>query len=155
MCLLIKNKSHQFTASYMNGKILLVIKKILKIVAEGYSIECINNSPPHQYEIPFQPVYNNLEGSAIDEEILNLLKYGVVEKASYSTGQFVSTIFSRLKQDGSVRIILNLEVLNQLVQYHHFKMDTFSTVLPSVTQNKRPVGLIAPPFIISFLATGN
>ena len=41
----------------------------------------------------------------------------------------LSIIFSRLIKDGSHRTILNLKQFNELVEYHHFKMDMLETAI--------------------------
>ena len=62
-------------------------------------------------------------------EISKLLSKGVLELTHRSPGDFISNIFVRPKKDGSYRMILNLKPLNEFVDYHHFKMDTFQTAL--------------------------
>ena len=41
-------------------------------------------------------------------------------------------VFIVPKKDGEYRMILNLKELNQYIEYHHFKMDTFESVLKLV-----------------------
>ena len=48
-------------------------------------------------------------------------------------GEFVSSIFTRPKKDGTLRMILNLKSLNKFVTYHHFKMDTIWTAIRLMT----------------------
>ena len=62
-------------------------------------------------------------------EISKLLFKGVLELTHRLPGDFISNIFVRPKKDGSYRMILNLKPLNEFVDYHHFKMDTFQTAL--------------------------
>ena len=62
-------------------------------------------------------------------EISKLLSKGLLELTHRSPGDFKSNIFVRPKKDGSYRMILNLKPLNEFVDYHHFKMDTFQTAL--------------------------
>ena len=52
----------------------------------------------------------------------------MLRESHSETGEFVSTIFLRPKNDGSFRMILNLKQFNESVEYHHFKMDTLETV---------------------------
>ena len=52
----------------------------------------------------------------------------MLRESHSETGEFVSTIFLRPKNDGSFRMILNLKQFNEWVEYHHFKMDTLDTV---------------------------
>ena len=110
-------------------------KTIIDIVKNGYSIEFKNNTPPEQGSVTYQPTYNAEQRLAIDKEILKLLQAKVIEIVSPQSDQFVSPIFTRPKSDGSVRLILNLKIFNEFVEYQHFKMDTFHLVLPSITKN--------------------
>ena len=134
---LVNHTTNLFTAGNIRHKFdqwckITSDKNILDIVSEGYSIEFIDGIAPVQYVAPFQPVYSRHENMAIDIEISKLLSARVLEKAQFHNRQFVSTIFTRPKLDGSVRLILNLKHLNKFVEYHHFKMDTFSTALPLI-----------------------
>ena len=47
----------------------------------------------------------------------------------------MSPIFTRVKKDGSHRVIFNLKKLNESVSYHHFTMDTLETALKLMTEN--------------------
>ena len=47
----------------------------------------------------------------------------------HEQGEFISPIFLRDKNDGSHRLILNLKGLNKYLEYKHFKMQTFQSVL--------------------------
>ena len=50
-------------------------------------------------------------------------------------GNFVSSILTRRKQDGSHRMILNLKRLNQNVENKHFKMESLLNVLNIIKPN--------------------
>ena len=47
-------------------------------------------------------------------------------------GDFNSTIFTRPKKEGQLRLILNLKKLNKSVEYHHFKIETLRQAFASV-----------------------
>ena len=53
----------------------------------------------------------------------------------HEEGEFISPIFTILKKDETVRLILNLKKLNQSIENHHFKMDSIQTVMSLVTPN--------------------
>ena len=72
------------------------------------------------------------EQHVIDTEIDKVLAKGAITPSSHEEGEYISTIFTRAKKDGSFRLILNLKCLNTHVQYHHFKMDSLNTVLEMV-----------------------
>ena len=67
--------------------------------------------------MPFQPAgpqssFSKGEELIIANEIKKLLEKGVVIKeATHSTNEYISTVFTRPKKDGSHRLILNLKVL--------------------------------------------
>ena len=58
---------------------------------------------------------SDYELHGIDNQITYFLKSGIIERATHCNGEFVSNI--------------NLIDLNQLIIYHHFKMDTIDTVI--------------------------
>ena len=59
-----------------------------------------------------------------------------MRKAAYHEGnEFVSPIFIRHKQDGEIRLILNVKKLNKYVKYQHFNMKNIKSVLYLVTPN--------------------
>lgn len=74
-------------------------------------------------------VFSDLEKQKIREEINNMLSMEIIEEVEPSENQFISSIFTVPKKDGQLRMILNLKDLNNYVEYHHFKMDTFETAL--------------------------
>ena len=50
-------------------------------------------------------------------EINRLLEKGVITKTSHCDTEFISTVFTRAKRDGSHRLILNLKKMNEYVSY--------------------------------------
>lgn len=73
----------------------------------------------------------------ISTEIESLLDKAVLETAEHSEGEFLSNIFLRKKKSGKYRMILNLKELNQQVEYHHFKMETFEQALNIVVPGSK------------------
>ena len=73
------------------------------------------------------------EKEAVSTELHDLLQKGIIKCSTHETKEFVSSIFTRPKSDGSIRVIINLKPLNKFIQKHHFKMDTIKTVLRQVT----------------------
>ena len=53
----------------------------------------------------------------------------VISEVDHHPNEFISPVFIVPKKDGEFRMILNLKELNQYIEYHHFKMDTFESVL--------------------------
>lgn len=58
----------------------------------------------------------------------------VIAEVEHHPNEFISPIFIVPKKNGEYRMILNLKDLNQYIEYHHFKMDTFESVLKLVKQ---------------------
>lgn len=84
---------------------------------------------PKQTVRPKKIHFSPAEITIIDAEIAKLARKEVLESVNPVSGGFVSNIFIRPKKDGTFRMILNLKPLNEFVDYHHFKMDTFRTAL--------------------------
>ena len=81
---------------------------------------------------PPRPIkFSDAEHNLILQEIESMLTCQIILEVSLSAGQYLSNIFSRVKKDGSLRLILNLESLNKDMEYHHFKMSlqTFITLM--------------------------
>ena len=98
-------------------------------------LEFIDGVPPVQ-ETDYKIIQlNDAESAILDSEIVKLLNKGVVVESTHSPGEFVSSIFLRLKKNGvDYRMILNLKELNKFIVYRHFKMDSFKTVTDLVIQ---------------------
>lgn len=78
---------------------------------------------------------NRHEEQAISDEISVLLTKRAIHRCEPVDDQFVSTIFTRVKRNGSIRMILNLKQLNLFIKYRHFKMEHLDSVLDMVQQN--------------------
>ena len=50
-------------------------------------------------------------------------------------GEFISNVFLTPKPDGQVRLILDLTLFNNFVEYKHFKMFSLETAHDLVTPN--------------------
>ena len=90
---------------------------------------------PSQQCLPPPLHFSQKDKQAVDAAMVSFLQQHIVERATDDFSGFCSTIFPRVKKDGSVRIILNLKHLNVHVEYYHFKMETLQDILPLVTHN--------------------
>lgn len=70
----------------------------------------------------------------IQQEIKKLLGKNVLEKANHEKIEFISPIFTKPKDDGGIRMILNLKLLNQNIEFQHFKMQTIKDALLMVSK---------------------
>lgn len=133
-----QNTSKNFSAGKMvhfieNWKLITSDQTILSFVS-GYSIEFDSN--PFQTFIPVPIKFNESETETIDNEISDLFKKGIIEHAtSDNDDEYISNIFLRPKKNGKFRVILNLKHLNNFIEYHHFKMETFTAALGLVSEN--------------------
>ena len=106
---------------------------ILDIIQNGLKIDF--ESPPSSNVVRFRQNYSKEETLVISSEVDNLLKKGVIVPCGRSQGDFVSSVFTRPKRDGSHRMILNLKKLNGFVKYKKFKMESLTDVLNTMSQN--------------------
>jgi len=103
-------------------------KFILDIIKFGLKLEFKNNIIPNQKAFSCLQ-FNAKEEVAISSELQKLLKKCVIEECDREEGDYVSSIFTRPKKDGSLRTILNLKKFNEFIEYKHFKMESISTAL--------------------------
>ena len=105
---------------------------ILKMV-EGVDIDftelLVQEKPAHNHTFSTEQIH------AIDLEVWELLKRGVIRKAHDSNKEYISPIFVLPKKDNRWRMILNLKDLNKKVEYFHFKMETLKNGLALVKPN--------------------
>ena len=98
---------------------------ILEIVS-GYFIEF--ESIPSQPAVP-HITFSKGDDLIIAGEINKLLEKRVIHNTTHSDNEFITTVFTRPKKDGSHRLILNLKQLNGYVTYHHFKMESLQSAV--------------------------
>lgn len=70
----------------------------------------------------------------IETEISKLLTKNVIAEATHCEVEFISTVFTRPKNDGLHRLILNLKRLNEHVTYKHFTMKSLQTAAQLIKQ---------------------
>ena len=81
-------------------------ERILSIVM-GCPLEF--DKPPCQTKAPRMTNFSAQEAHIASAEVKKLLAKGVIAKATHDVDEFISTIFTRPKRDGSHRLILNLK----------------------------------------------
>ena len=122
------NKIKAFKGGCISSKIqewqnITSDEEILKTV-EGLTLD-FEQEPPSQKT-------NVMSGQASQKgmvEINKLVGKGVIEYTEHEEGEFISPIFFRSKSDGTSRLILNLKILNEFLEYNHFKMETVNSVV--------------------------
>ena len=92
-------------------------------------IEFIDN-PPVQNGSPYQRIFDKNQVNILEKEINNLLSIGVIKQVAFDEHQYISPIFIVPKRDqNEYRMILNWKELNEYIELHHFKMETFESAL--------------------------
>ena len=116
----------------MNKWSTITSDNIILNIVSGYKIEF--SELPIQYNFRETKLCFK-EAIVLDNELEKLLKKGVVEVATHSEGEFISTIFLRPKKTGGYRMILNLTELNKFIVYKHFKMERLESACRLMTKN--------------------
>ena len=104
-------------------------------IIEHCHIEFVDGVDPIQHKANFQVNFNAVETEIINKEIDSLLENGAIVQVSYQPYMCLSPIFVRPKKNGEYRVILNLKKLNEYVEYHHFKMDSFEKAVALINKN--------------------
>ena len=77
--------------------------------------------------------FTDAQQTIIDTEIAKFLNKRIIKPSEHERGEYISSIFTTPKKDGSHRVIFNLKALNASVTYYHFKMDTLETAIRLMT----------------------
>lgn len=103
---------------------------ILEIIT-GYRIAFdtlpLQSTAPHIH-------FSQKEEIIIQTEISKLVTKQVIVETTHCENEFISSVFTRPKKDGSHRLILNLKKLNKHVTYEHFKMESLQTAIQLIKQ---------------------
>lgn len=91
----------------------------------GYRIP-FNNTPTQSSE-PRVKINCDQEKEKITDAVSKLLRSGAICVSHEQPDQFVSSVFSVPKSDGSVRLVINLKPLNEFIYAPHFKMEDYRT----------------------------
>ena len=127
-------------ACFKAGRLQLFYDKWENITSDVEVLHMISgqklefSKQPYQLHVPrdkskFDACWDPDQAHTCEVEVQNLLHKGPCE---HEKGEYISPIFTTLKKDGSSRMILNLKGLNQFVEYRHFKMESFSTIVNMV-----------------------
>ena len=103
-------KAGQLSGRIFQWKNLTRDKDILQII-KGTKLDFQNEFPIKHYAM--NPTLNKTESSAVDSEIVKLLRKGIIQKCCHESIEFVSAIFLLPKPDNTYRMILNLKEFNQ------------------------------------------
>ena len=105
-------------------------KTVLSTV-EGDSIE-FPQKFPSQSSYPHNS-FSKEHAPLIENEIASLLEKHVIVPSYHEFEEFISPIFAVPKNEGKIRLILNLKKLNTFLEYAHFKMESIHSILQLVT----------------------
>jgi hypothetical protein len=106
---------------------------VLDIIRDGYRIEFTET--PYQWREPSPFSLSSKENEILDNEIHAMWNKGAIEMCTDSPGQFISNMFIVEKAGGKFRPVINLKELNNFVEYHHFKQETFHIMCELVQQD--------------------
>ena len=99
----------------------------------GYKLEM--SCKPWQPFIPCSMKFSQTDQELIDAEIKVFKTKGITEEVTgYDDDEFYSNIFTRLKKDGTVRVILNLKRFNDCMEKIHFKMETLKAAITNIPE---------------------
>jgi hypothetical protein len=112
-------------SNYVNNWKEITTDKDLLADIEGIKLE-FSGDPKEVSSFPVI-VRAEREMANLNEEIQKLLDKAVIERCEWSEDQVLSSVFLIPKPDGSFRTIFNMKRLNEVIKYHHFKMDTLDT----------------------------
>ena len=73
--------------------------------------------------------FSDEEKKLIELKVQKMLQKGAIRHVSSHPRQFVANLFIIPKKSGDLKPVINLKPLNEFVQYHHFKMEGFNTLL--------------------------
>lgn len=79
--------------------------------------------------------FNREETEQMDLLVGKLAQKSVVKPVKHCRGEFISNVFLRPKKDGSFRLILDLSILNEIIEYIHFKLDSIKTAMNLIRPN--------------------
>ena len=68
------------------------------------------------------------EKSLVEKKIQELLRKGAITHTNHRKNKFVDNAFLRKKKDGRYRSAINLKLLNQFLEYYHFKTESLNLV---------------------------
>ena len=104
---------------------------VLNIVKFGLTME-FAEVPLCQFVPPLN--FSPGETEIIDAEISKLLSKGVIVNTTREPNDYVSSIFTRTKKDGSYRMILNLKTFNEFLKFKHCKLESVEDALDLITE---------------------
>ena len=120
-------------AKYVHQWELLTSDREILDIVQGAHVDF--EHIPEQHVPTMSNDFSQSETKLIELEIEKLICKGVIKPCGKEGNDFVSKIFLRPKKDASYRLILNFKNLNEIVQYHHFKMDTLHSILTLVKKD--------------------
>ena len=100
----------------------------------GYSIPFTEMPSQERAPRPIHMKPDEIDG--LNLEINSFLNQGIIEEClPYEGGSYYSNLFTRVKRDGSLRVIINLKKLTPQIEKQHFKMETIKDVIHMMRPN--------------------
>ena len=120
------------TAMQINEWVKITNDKCILNTVCGYSVE-LRKTPSQNY-VPSQIKCCDLEVAQTDEELHRFLECGIIEKVhNIEPNEFISNIFTWPKNDGKIRVILNLkQFYEDFMEHIQFKMETLKAAIDAM-----------------------
>ena len=122
--------------NFMGGKLAQHIEEWEKLTSDRWVLDTIQGyeipleSVPEQNFLPGPYRLNYDEQKALDAEIEKFIEMNIVEECTaFEADSFYGNLFTRPKNDGSYRVILDLSKLTPHIEKVKFKMDTVKDVI--------------------------
>ena len=138
----IQSKLCNTPENFTGGKLASHIDEWEKLTSDPWILNAVRGykldleSDPEQSFVPTPLRLDPSEQDALDNEVLEFIKMGIVEDCpAFESDSYYSTLFTRPKEDGSIRVILNLKGLTSHMEKVHFKMETVRDVILMMRPN--------------------
>ena len=105
---------------------LITSDPVILGIVRGYHLDLM--TMPVQQTLP-RCCIKQSESQEVSKLLGEFVNRGIIEYASSVPDEFISSIFTRPKPDGRLRVILNLKPFNLFINYVHFKMDSIYSAL--------------------------
>ena len=132
---------YKLTTKFMGGNTKLFAKTWKKLRSDKYILDIVTNGLRLDFkEIPKNRQYQfrtlkNDELDIVKAEVDKLLSKQVICESRREKNDYLSNVFTRNKNDGGKRMILNLKQFNTHITYRHFIMESINPVIDIVRPN--------------------
>ena len=134
--------TQQVKEQFLAGNIKSHVREWRKITSDPVILDTVKHCHlEFVHDIPSSNInlepyaMNSNERQSVNLELNKFLTKGVVREVKLEEVKFLSNVFVRPKKDGTHRVILNLNKLNQSIDYKKFKMETLKSIISLMRPN--------------------